>query len=46
MDEKFVLSVQFHKTDAVSIDHIRYGPSTEIARFFIDWREAKREKSV
>jgi hypothetical protein len=45
MDEEFVISVQFHKTGAISIDHIRYGPSTEIARFFTDWRARKRPTS-
>jgi hypothetical protein len=38
MVKKFNISVRFHETGAVSIDHIRYGPSTEIARFFADWR--------
>ncbi len=28
------ISVKFHKTGAVSIDNIRYGPSTAVARFF------------
>jgi hypothetical protein len=46
MDKEFVISVQFHKTGTVSIDHIRYGASTEIARFFTDWKTTneKREK--
>lgn len=32
------ISIKFHKTGAVSIDHIRYGPSTEIAQYFTEKR--------
>ncbi|MBE9572586.1 MAG: hypothetical protein IMF11_18325 [Proteobacteria bacterium] len=45
--KEFTIAVQFHKTGAVSIDCIRHGPSTEIARFFKELRvseeKAKRE---
>ena len=36
------ISVKYYKTGAISIDNIRYGPSTAVARFFTDRREKKK----
>lgn len=38
------ITVRFHKTGAVSIDNIRYGPDTEIARFFTDLKTEKKKE--
>lgn len=41
------VSVIFHKSGAISIDHIRYGPSTELAGFFVYWKnKIKRDKRI
>jgi hypothetical protein len=39
------VSIRFHKTGAVSIDWIRYGPSTEIARFFVELRATEEKEN-
>lgn len=39
------VTIKFHKTGAVSIDYIRYGPGTAIARFFTDWKAGQDKKS-
>lgn len=48
MEKTLVITVRYHKTGAVSIDNTRYGPLTEIARFFTDkkWETEKREKTL